>query len=60
MDKKDWGGKREGAGRPKSSTKIMKSIKLEKELLERVEKLEGSFTSKVEEGLKLLLKKNNK
>ena len=36
------------------------SVKLEKELLERVEKLEGSFTSKVEEGLKLLLKKNNK
>lgn len=54
------GGKRKGAGRPASSTKVMKSIKLEKELLERVEELEGSFTSKVEKGLELLLKQEKK
>lgn len=57
---KKWGGKREGAGRPASSTKVLKSIKLEKALLERIEELEGTFTNKVEQGLKLLLEKNNK
>ena len=60
MEKKEWGGKRKGAGRPKSSTKIMKTIKIEKELLERVEKIPGTFISKVEEGLELLLFKKRK
>lgn len=55
--KNKHGGKREGAGRPVSSTKIMKTIRIEKSLLEKIEELEGSFTSKVERGLELLLKK---
>lgn len=61
MEKKNsWGGKREGAGRPKSSTKVMKTIKIEQELLDRLEEIPGTFISKVEQGLKLLLEKNNK
>lgn len=57
---KKWGGKREGAGRPASSTKVLKSIKIEQELLDRLEEIPGTFISKVEQGLKLLLEKNNK
>lgn len=57
---KKWGGARPGAGRPKSSTKIIKSIKIEKKLLDRLEEIPGTFISKIEQGLELLLKKNNK
>ncbi|MCI7342647.1 MAG: hypothetical protein MSH33_01720 [Fusobacterium necrophorum] len=54
------GGKREGAGRPKSSTKIYKTVRLEKDLLDKIEKIDGTFTSKIVRGLELLLEKEKK
>lgn len=56
----EHGGKREGAGRPTSpDKKIQKSIKIDPTLYKQIESLDGSFISKIERGLELLLQEEN-
>lgn len=57
----EHGGKREGAGRPSSrDKKIQKSIKIDPTIYKQIEQLDGTFISKIERGLELLLEKEYK
>ncbi|WP_261786604.1 hypothetical protein [Fusobacterium necrophorum] len=53
----EHGGKREGAGRPASpDKKIQKSIKIDPIIYKQIGQLDGTFISKIERGLELLLR----
>ncbi len=55
---KKRGGKRPGAGRPKTSTRIKKSLTLEKELIDWASQQPEKLSVLIEKGLRLLMKNN--